>query len=151
MKLIDITSHKYKIFNRFWWYEVYTELKSWIRPRNKWLTNKIPNTYRDNDYLMEVLILECIKQYVEADDGLYGFDEGQADPNYPDDLKKFDREVKKMYDWITITIPSLEKQIDDFSPTDSNFDKLVKLENEVINIKTEVMLWAVYNRSMLWT
>jgi hypothetical protein len=143
---------------------------NWYNPRQKWLTSKIPNTWIDKDYLLEIVILESVKHYVEGEESLKGFEKSQNDPDYPEHQKVFDREVKLMYESVTITLPKLEEQleiawteipklsIDDiqncrFSETNYEqvYGKVDVLEKQISNLKTSIMVWFVANRERMWT
>lgn len=170
MKLINILSdYKYKIFNQHWWRNFYyTQISSRLRPRNKWLTKKIPRTWADKDTLWEICIIEGIKDYVEGEHALDYYQKSQVDPSYPDHQKEFDKEVLRAYEIVAITIPYLEKKLDiawnniphrDFNNinlvTPKNYDETYgevnKLEKQIKDLKTEVMIWAVNKRESIWT
>jgi hypothetical protein len=142
-----------------------------------WLWKKIPNYWIDKDTLWEICILEGIKHYVEKDGGL-GFDynwresyrRNQSDPNYPGWQKKFDRDVFKNYTLITEYLVGLENNlkeawnkipeykflIDEKYPQmskeeyESKYGEINRLESEIENLKTKIMIWAVKNRKKIW-
>ena len=157
----------YKIpycIRELWW-----AIRDWFSPKQKWLTKQIPNHWIDKDTLWEICVLEGIKHYVEGEKALEYFDEGQNDPQYPDHQKKFDREVQWAYDEITIRLPHLERlmdeellkirknrELDSHCPHKlSDYEKVYgehdRLEKEIEDCKTEVMVWAVKNRGSIWT
>jgi hypothetical protein len=143
-------------------------LRYFLNPRQRWLTKKIPYHWVDKDTIMELVILECIKNYVEGEKALEHYESSQADPTYPEHQAEFDREVKSAYDEITKTLPDLEKQykeswakiphrditklpllpIDDYHGVYGETDRL---EEDIANSKTRIMVWAVTNRRKIWT
>lgn len=150
-----------------WCENVMWNIRNWFNPRQKWLTKKIPNHWIDKDTLWEICILEGIKHYVEGEDALNNFETSQRDPEYPDHQKKFDREVSKMYEEITVALPKLEKQLEwawkkvphwnleDINTRkidyDATYGETDRLEKEIADLKTKVMIWAVKNRGSIWT
>jgi len=149
-------------FENTWW-----AIRNWFSPRQKWLTKKIPNRWTDKDVLWEICILEGIKHYVEDEDALKDFEISQKDPEYPDHQKKFDREVQWAYDETTIRLPFLEKKLEwawkkvphwnleDINTRkidyDATYGETDRLEKEIADLKTKVMIWAVKNRGSIWT
>ena len=154
--------------------EAFDKICYWLKPRQKWLTSKIPNHWIDKDTLWELCILEGIKHYVEKDNGLgYGenwledYNFSQNDPTFPEWQKKTNRETKEKYDLITKTIPHLELQlksawdkvpmpnfnnyIKDKNTYEETYGEVDKLEAEIDKLKTEIMVWAVTNRHSLWS
>lgn len=155
-----------------WVIKTYDNIRFWFNPRQKWLTKQIPNHWMDKDTLWEICILSGIVHYVEKDGGL-GFNPGdyensQKNSDYPEHQKSFDREVKWAYDQIKITLPKLEYQLkeawDKIPTTDPNnlnknggrsYDEIYgetdRLEKEIANLKTKIMVWAVEKREWIWT
>ena len=95
------------------------------------------------------------------------FQSSQNDPSYPEWQKTSDREVKQMYELITIKLPALEKQMEvewenvpkqDIMDINTNkfdyqqiYGKIDRLEKEIYDLQTEIMVWVVKNRNILWT
>jgi hypothetical protein len=142
-----------------------------LKPRQRWLTKQIPNHWVDKDRLWEICILEGIKHYVEKDAGL-GYKPGdyefsQNDPTYPEHQAEFDGEVKSAYEDIIKTLPALEKQLEEawakiphrditklpLPPIDYHavYGETDRLEEDIANLKTRIMVWAVTNRDKIWT
>lgn len=175
MKIIEmLTDYKYCIFNKHWWNNFYyTQISSRIWHRQLWLFRKLPRTWIDKDHIMEISILECIKHYVEEEEALgknmCHFKSSQNDSTFPEHQKIFGRELKEVYESITIELPRLEKEMEiawDNVPHRTikdiriNTSKLSyeemygdvnRLEKEIDNLKTQSMLWAVNNRFSMWT
>jgi hypothetical protein len=149
------------------WYKI----RDFFYPRQDWLFKKIPNHWIDKDTLWETCILEGIKHYVEEDGGLGweagDYEKSQSDPDYPEWQKKLDKEVKENYDLITHTLPSLERDLEiawskvphfdlssGFCTKDSyekTYGEVDRIEKEISDLKTKIMIWAVTNRASLWT
>ena len=161
------------IFNGYWWSDFwYSQVSSRLRPRNKWLTKKIPRTWVDKDTILEIAVLESLKHYVEGEEALgkdmCHFESNQADPSFPEWQKEKDRSVKHYYELTTIKLPALEKELneewDKVPPTkfsnrnnvtkldyDTKYGKIDHLEKEIDDLQTEIMVWVVKNRNCLWT
>jgi hypothetical protein len=145
--------------------KVWDEIRWYFNPRQKWLTRKIPNSWIDKDTLWEICILEGIKHFVEQDGGL-GYD-GQNDPTYPEWQKAFDIKVRFYYEMITKKLPELEKQMEEawknipvlfsweipIKTIDYNktYGEVDRIEKEIHDLKTEIMVWAVTQRDCIWT
>ncbi len=152
------------------WYGI----RNFFNPRQRWLTKQIPNSWVDKDWLWELCILEGIKHYVEKDDGLGDSEiwrcyyvRNQADPEYPQHQKDFDKEMYQMYDLITIRLPELEEQLEEawskvpkrditklpLPPIDyeATYGEVDRIEKEITDLKTKIMVWAITNREKIWT
>ena len=174
MKIWDyITSYDgLGIFNRHWRRDFwYSQISARLWPRNKWLTKKIPRTWVDKDTILEIAVLESLKHYVEGEEALgkdmCHFESSQADPSFPEWQKEKDREVKHYYELTTIKLPALQKELevewDNIPNTDlsavnvtkldyeARYGKVNRLEKEVEDLQTEIMVWVVKNRGSLWT
>jgi hypothetical protein len=159
------------IFNRHWWRDFwYSQISSRLRPRNRWLTKKIPRTWADKDTILEIAVLESLKHYVEGEEALgknmCHFESSQADPSFPEWQKETDKNVKHYYE-LTQKIDAMKKELeilwDNVPMTDlsavnvtkldyeERYGKLDRLEKEIYDLQTEVMVWVVKNRNCLWT
>jgi hypothetical protein len=71
-----------------------------------------------------------------------------------------------MYNYITVILPILEKELEDAWKKVPHFDlkninkkidyeeiygEVDLKEKEIANLKTEIMVWAVTNRDKIWT
>ena len=168
-----LSDYKFGIFNRYWWREYwYSQISSRIWPRQRWLTQQIPRTYRDKDTLIELCVLECLKDYIEGEEALgkdmCHFQSSQEDPEYPSWQKDTDREVKHYYELTTQKLVALEKElevewgkipsrglrdINNSKPGDYEqmYGSVDRLEKEIYDLQTEIMVWVVKNRNILWT
>jgi hypothetical protein len=166
MKIWDwLSDYKFGIFNKWWWRDFwYQQISSRICPRNKWLTKQIPRTWQDKDVLLETCVLGALKHYVDED----GEDCFHTVYTSAESEKDFYFEVRKYYELTTIKLVSLQKELDvawkDVSPrslTDIKvstkddyeriYGKVNRLEKEISDLKTEIMVWVVKNRERLWT
>lgn len=168
----------YKYWWRDMWY---TQVSARLNPRNKWLTSKIPNTWADKDTIIEICLFESIINYVEGEQALgdstdffKNYRWTQTDKDIGIGWKNFYKELKKNYDIVKYKLPKMEAELkqlwndipntnffdedgDWSNVTTSKFDynkkygKIDKLEKKIDDLKTEVMLWTVKNRSYMWT
>ena len=165
-KFYEATNSKFRPFSKWWcgrdiWYE---QISSRIWPRQKWLLKKIPRTWVDKDSLLEIVVLECLKYYVDKD----GEDCFNNINTEADGQKEFYQEVRKYYDLITVKLVALQQELDaawDAVPHRSlsdinksqpgDYDRIYgevnRLEKEISDLKTEIMVWVVKNREGLWT
>ncbi len=151
---------------------LYKQISCRFNPRNLWLINKIPRTWVDKDTIIEICLLECIKHYVEGEGALEYFEDGQKDPEYPEHQKIRDRQIKENYELATKKLPKLESQLqkewekimflkpgedllkylnDTSKSYEEKYGEINRLEKEIHDLKTKVMVWVVENREYLWT
>ena len=158
---MKLTDYRIGIFNTHWWSDFwYKQVSCRIHPRNKWLTKQIPRTWEDKDVLLEIVVLECLKHYCDKN--------GEDCFNTICDDTEFMKQAKYYYDLTTQKLVELQKELDvewekiplreisDIEKTtmdDYNqlYGKINKLEDEIENFKTEIMVWIVKNRSYMWT
>jgi hypothetical protein len=149
--------------------EFYYNIRDFFNPRQKWLTQKIPNHWIDKDTLWEICIFEGIKHYVEKDGGLGhevgDYESSQNDPTFPEWQKKFNREVKQNYELITQRLPALEKDFEEAWKKIPHFEigevgkidyekvygEVNRLEEQIHSLKTSIMFWVIFNRNSIWT
>jgi hypothetical protein len=143
------------------WYE---QVSSRIRPCNKWLTKQIPRTWKDKDAILEICVLESLKHYCDVD----GEDCFHVIDTECESQREFYGEVKRHYELTTQKLVALQKElkvawdavpvrtIDDINKsTKEDYDRMYgntdRLEKEIYDLQTEIMVWVVTNRSGLWT
>jgi len=164
MKVWEYFQNKFSILNGYWWRNFwYQQISSRLRPRNKWLTRHIPRTWADKDTILEICVLESLKHYVD-EDGEDAFH--VLSTENPPEQAAFMAEVKRYYELATVTLPALQKQIDDEwekvphtdwrdinHPCDyeKKYGKIDRLEKELYDLQTKIMVWVVQNRNALWT
>lgn len=164
-KFYEMTNYKFRPFSHYWWSDLwYQQISSRIWPRQKWLTKKIPRTWVDKDTLLEIVVLESLKHYVDED----GEDCFHIINTEAESQKEFYQEVRKYYDLITVKLVALQQELDaawDAVPHRSlkdinksqpgDYERIYgnvnRLEKELTDLKTEIMVWIVKNREGLWT
>lgn len=151
------------IFNKYWWKDFwYNQISSRISPRQRWLTKKIPRTWVDKDSLTEICVIESLKHLVEGEK----FFE-TIDITWCEEAEQFGMELKNAYEEATITLPSLEKKLEEAwkdvprrDLEDKNGSKIGykeiygevdKLEKEIYDLKTKIMTWIISRRDCLCT
>lgn len=88
-----------------WWYE---QISSRLRPRQKWLTDKIERTWQDKTYLIPELLFACIIHFVE-EEGAFE----KVDWEHNDVFQKVKGEIEKCYNWAKHERPELKKEMDE--------------------------------------
>lgn len=164
MKLWE--SIRYSIFNSYWWSDFwYKQVLSRLRPRSKWLTKQIPRTWVDKDIILEICVLGSLKHYVEID-GEDCFN--VLSTTNPPDQAEFMSKVRRHYELATQNLVALQKELDaaweavphrtleDLNKTtkedhDRTYGKIYRLEKELYDLQTDIMVWIVKNRNGLWT
>jgi hypothetical protein len=115
--------------------------------------------------LIEVILIECLKNFVDKDgEDAFGF---LCNDN-PENQARFMKELKAMYDFATVKLPTLEKELevawdkvphrdlsdinkgtkDDYEKT---YGEVNRLEKEISELKTFICEWVVKNREDMWT
>lgn len=160
-----------KITGKFFWDDLRYTISAWFKPRNKWLTKKIPKRWQDKDTIFEICIFEGIKHYAEEEVGIEWLsnpDRWKGEQFVPQNQIDFENEVYNYYKLITEELVRLEKEMDDawskvpFVPLEEwnkpgrpsyeeRYGKVDKLEREIYNLKTKIMVWAVTQRESMWT
>ncbi len=154
---------------KYYFKNLYYRIRDYCAPRQRWLYKKLPRNFTDLDNIFEITIVEGIIFFVEQDGGLNYFEESQKDPEYPAWQKEFDFELKKKYEQCKIELPRLQKEFDAAweKVPHVNLDSILKsvrkddfifkysevnkLEKQIKDLQTEIMIWAVQNRGKLWT
>ena len=58
------------MLSKYFWKDLWhNQVSSRINPRQKWLTDKIPRTWRDADYIIETCVFESLIFFWEEDSG----------------------------------------------------------------------------------
>jgi hypothetical protein len=111
------------IFNSFFLSELKSIIEAWFNPRQKWLTQTIPNTWCDKTTLIPHLLFECLVHYVEQEKGLQDqldwsqdLKEGYVTQQYVEGIVKRDAELRKAYNYIKFERPELEYQLENSYP-----------------------------------
>lgn len=144
----------------------YYAVRDWFFPRHRWLTKKIPRSWRDKDSIIEICLFESVKHFVDPN----GEDAcGVLCSDSPENQKRFMEELKAMHRFITVVIPDLEKKLEaawDKVPhrtlndinrgmSDAEYEAMYgevnRLEKEIEDLKDLVCEWVVKNRQDMWT
>ncbi len=166
-KFYEWTNYKFRPFSHYWWRDLwYQQISSRLWPRQKWITKKIPRTWVDKDTLLEIVVLESLKHYC-AEDGEDCFNVLSCDS--PEWQAEFMRQVRHHNELATQKLVALQKELDaewDSVPHrslediqkgtskddyDKMYGKIDRLEKEIYDLQTEIMVWVVKNRNGLWT
>ncbi len=151
----------YKLKNYYW------NIRNFFSPRQKWLTKEIPNRWMDKPELIWLILLECLKNYCKKEIGLDNLRNPKYDKDYPEYQRKFEHELLIIYEKVIYDLPVLEKQLEkewDKIPCDftlpikmtteecnKKYFMVNKLEKQINDLKTEILLWIVSNRGYLWS
>ncbi|NVM37764.1 MAG: hypothetical protein HWN81_19390 [Candidatus Lokiarchaeota archaeon] len=123
------------LFNRHFWWDFKYRVQCFFKPKQKWLTEVIPDTFCDKVELIPRLLFKCLEHYVEVEckqDHIYdiGYDwseelkNGHVDQDYADDRMKRDKALLEAYNWIKVGRIEFDKQIDAAYPPSQNWDEL---------------------------
>ena len=58
-----------KILHKYFWRDLYWQIRNYFWPQNKWLTKHIPNGWLDKDVLLEDIIAATIIEFVDGEKG----------------------------------------------------------------------------------
>lgn len=58
-----------KILHKYFWRDLYWQIRNYFWPQNKWLTKHIPNGWLDKDALLEDIIAATIIEFVDGEKG----------------------------------------------------------------------------------
>jgi hypothetical protein len=119
--------HPSLLFSSFYWLDIRYKISAFFKPRQKWLTKTIPNTWCDKVSLIPHLLFTCLVHYVEDEKGLsddYDFSEelekGYVSQQYVDSVLTTDRELRSVYNYIKTERPDLVEQHDNSYPTSNS-------------------------------
>ena len=56
-----------KITNIYFWFNLVTTIKVFFKPKQKWLTETIPNSWKDKPELIRDILFECIIHFIEEE------------------------------------------------------------------------------------
>jgi hypothetical protein len=122
-----VFKHPSLLFNSFYWWDLKYQIEAWFKPRQKWLTKTIPNTWCDKVTLIPHLLFSCLTHYVEDEKGLQDhidwtedLEKGYISQEYVDSVKNTDKELREVYNYIKTERPELEKQHENSYPTPSS-------------------------------
>lgn len=154
----------------YYWTKLKDSIKYSFVNRQSWLTRKIPRHWYDKDGLIEIVLFECLKNYVEDEVGkeeLFDKNRWSKNDNVPSHQLKFEKELKIHYNLLTINLIELERELEiawSNIPTidlvdirtianhyHNKYGTVDKLENKLENLKDQICSWIILNRRSMWT
>ncbi len=135
------------------------EAKRWvsntIRPRQKWLTKQIPNSWADKVWLIPELNFAMVVDFV---DGEKCFDSTDYEGSGPAHAI-FAKELKDCYDYIKVRRPKLQEEFENSYPNEEtatgvfsvDYAENTRLESLIDTEDTKYLVWIVTNRNYFWT
>lgn len=157
---------KYKIKNLFY------AVDTFFRPRQKWLTKKIPKTWCDKVELLPLLMFEILIRFVEEENGIAQLhldwtedvEKGFVSQEYVDNIKSIYSELEKTYYYVKTERKTLESALDKaysdvpIWPNIASLKSYNEVYSEVIRIEKEIeekdfaaMYTIVKHHQVLWT
>lgn len=125
------------VFNQFFRSDLKNKIEAWFNPRQKWLTQTIPNTWCDKVTLIPHLLFECLVHYVEKEEGLQDqidwsqdLKDGHVSQQYLDAIIKRDKTLRSAYNYIKFERPELERQHANSYPKTISANKERFVENK---------------------
>jgi len=127
--------------------------------QQKWLTDQINGDWKDKDYIIETVLVQCLFDYVEQemkgelpDRGYYDEDiaAGHVSEDYAEKSYAWNDEIRKVYAYFKIKRAALEKEIDEAFDT-NEIQRALKGESDLYERDTEMLSVIVKYRGYLWT
>jgi hypothetical protein len=157
--------------SRFW----YEQISSRLRPRNRWLTKKLPRTWCDKVELIPIVLYEMVIHFVEEEKCFERLEYR--------DIPEEEKMIKEIYHWAKTGRTAFIEKIDNSYPPleetefvrietgevderdrpyyelkskskksyEELYGELNKLEAEFTSIDDKYLNWIVLNRARLWT
>jgi hypothetical protein len=157
LKNYPIQSRARKIGYRLWrkFSNACDKINYFIFPRQKWLTEKIPNEWSDKTSLILDLNFEMVVNFVETEMAYESTDWEAMDQ----DADVFQKELRDCYTYIKIRRPKLQEQYDNSYPDPErpsrefgiDYAENIRIELEMDKEDTKYLVWIVTNRDWLWT
>jgi len=152
----SVVKNPSRLFRRWFWSQLKSDICAFFNPRQKWLTKVISNHWQDKDYLIPACLFECLVNYVEDENGFAHIDQDWTDEikfvhqEYVDRVQGNDRKVLELYKYIKEERPKLQKEVDEalYKPYDGSY---LELENEFYEKDTLALVEIVKLRGYLWT
>lgn len=99
-------------------------IRAYFNPRQKWLTNRIPNTWRDKTELIPDLLFTCLIDFVETEKGTDqlnvdwsgAIDAGYVTQEYVDNIRLIYSEIQSAYEYVKNERPLIVKAYEDPFP-----------------------------------
>lgn len=122
----------------------YEKIKTIWKPQHTRIRKAVPRYWWDLDHVLQVVNFEIIKSFYEDE-----YSAGIVDwEGTGGNALEFTKWLEEAYTYITTYRKVLEKQIDNAYP---NYNKLEKLEQEMEDKDTEVLINLVKWRRHMWT
>lgn len=144
-----LTSRFLPYWLRTLWYD---QIYRRFNPAQKWLTKKIPRTWRDKPELMEELLFECLGNFWIDEEGgemLKHQFEGDYELNTPErkrHYRKVYKALKEAWDWAKIREQQWEKCWETLDWKQSS-----EREEELSALDTKHLLNIIKYRKSMWT
>jgi hypothetical protein len=146
----------FPFLNKYVIREKYYKLKSFFIPQHKKIRAAIPRTWTDLvDTIREVNFAMVVEFYEDE------YLDGYTDWSATEEHKEFERWLIMAYDYIKIKRPAIEKEYWNSFPDLSNgaegksykelYGETNRLEKEVTDKDTELLVQIVSRRGMFWT
>jgi hypothetical protein len=180
-KIRNYIFEKYNIWDMWdlfpyrWSMYYYDNIKPFFSPRNKRIRKAIPRQYRDISSLIVDVNFEFIKAFYEDE-----YKSDIVDWEATEHHKKFAEWLEKAYEYITKTKPQLEKDLenayppskpfeewfervpqkdgttrmymkDDGVPYEVKYKEVNRIEEEIKNKDTELLMGLIKRRDYFWT
>lgn len=127
--------------------------------RQKWLTSHIKGDWKDKDYIIETVLVQCLFHYVEKEldgeipDHSY-YDEdlkaGHVSECYVEKSNAYHDAIRKVYAYFKTERAALEAEIDEAFDT-NDIQRAIKAENDLYERDTEMFNVIIKYRGYLWT
>ena len=143
-----------RLCNPYAWRRFIRKVECFFCPSQRWLTKKIPREWADKDHIIELVCLECLRDYAENELTLRVL----INPRTYEDLEKyhcpeqreFTLEVVEHYG-LLLKIDSLKQEMEWEWARTPPYDKIDALEKEIDELTTKILQWMVIRRKEMWT
>lgn len=139
--------------------QIIRNIKSFLFPRQKWLTQQIPDSWLDKDSIFEIILPACLIHFIEEEKCF------EVTKWETEEEKKYKKQLEDIYYWYKISQKVLQHKIDvlmedlygegsggfNVSRNPAKIAVLDKLEKELYDTNTKCMVWLIENRNILWT
>ena len=123
------------LLNRYFWFDLKYKIKCFFYPKQKWLTDVIPNTFCDKVELIPNLLFACLVDYIEVEKKQnfirdVGYDwaeelkDGFVTQTYVNTVNLREEELMKAYDYIKRGRDVIQARIDAAYPPRRDLDEM---------------------------
>lgn len=140
---------------RYKFLHLWDETCYFLKPRQKWLIKKIPNSWADKTWLIPEVNFAMVIDFIEGEEALDVTNwEGSSDQ-----AGQFEKELKDCYDYIKNRRPQLQKDYENSYPDEDNrtgkyeidYAEHTRIELLLNKEDTKYLVWIVTNRDFFWT